>query len=328
MASWTDGPEYAPVERPDVFVAPDAAPLASDAADAGAPAAVSTPPPAAPTASPPAFRPAPDAVALAELAAPVSQKRDPREAFDVVTTPLTSWQGGPTEPLTGVPPAGPPTPGPFPGAPLSSPPTPPMAPLPGTASAWGAAHARSRPAGPPPATWAPDQPFPAAPLPPPTHYPAPGRDWPPPQVNPADFPPPDASPWHPAMRGPHPEAPQPVTLERVVSAVTPGVLISLGLGVLIGTLSGLLYFMAWLLASRVRYRRGLVARVFSLGAFGILGLGFWSMLSDYGRFDVFVWYDASVVFAQFANLVVGVVVLLVVRTAIARGEPPEPDAGR
>jgi hypothetical protein len=85
MADWTDGPEYAPADRPAAFVAPDAVALA----DPVAPPAPAEAPPAeepnfvAPTA------PAPDLRELVPTAAP---GRNPNLPFESLSTPMTAIQ--------------------------------------------------------------------------------------------------------------------------------------------------------------------------------------------------------------------------------------------
>lgn len=86
MADWTDGPEYAPALRPVAFVAPDAAALEAPPA----PGAAALPP--APDRAP-AYQ-APNAAPLGALAEPADPGRDPREAFAVASTPLTSAPEG------------------------------------------------------------------------------------------------------------------------------------------------------------------------------------------------------------------------------------------
>ena len=83
MATWEDGPEYAPRERPQSFALPEAAPLET------------VPPPLPPTAEAPAERPhfdqpaAPVAELVTLLPAPAAV-RDPQQPFDVATSSLTS----------------------------------------------------------------------------------------------------------------------------------------------------------------------------------------------------------------------------------------------
>src|SRR5438128_10980618 len=94
MATWQDGPEYAPTARPDEFAEPSVAPLES-------------PPPVAQLAGAPLERPrfgepaAPVAPLESLVPAPADQ-RDPSLAFDVVSSTLTTggpWRGPPSDPF-------------------------------------------------------------------------------------------------------------------------------------------------------------------------------------------------------------------------------------
>lgn len=113
MATWQDGPEYAPRERPAAFVVPPVPPLA-----ASGPAAASPAPPA--PESEPSFvgpsDPQPELAALVPAGAP---GRNPNLPFEVITAAVTSgtWSSG-SSPNT---PAGHPPTEPFtqPGPPLS-----------------------------------------------------------------------------------------------------------------------------------------------------------------------------------------------------------------
>jgi hypothetical protein len=152
MASWTDGPEYAPRERPAAFVVPAAAPLAVPAAPAVAPPAPEAEPSfAAPQAT------QPDLAALVPSGAP---GRNPKVAFEVTAAAITaggpSPAGGPlrspTQPFTD---PGPPITGYLPAQPVVQPnaqvnPVP--FPTPHTPQ-WFAPPPESRvPAAPPPVT--------------------------------------------------------------------------------------------------------------------------------------------------------------------------------
>ena len=83
MATWQDGPEYAPQERPAAFVVPEAAPLMAPPAGPAAPAALPFEEPsfAAPSG------PQPDLAALVPSAAP---GRNPQLPFEVLTAAITS----------------------------------------------------------------------------------------------------------------------------------------------------------------------------------------------------------------------------------------------
>lgn len=312
MASWTDGPEYAPHERPDAFVAPDAAPLAP--ADG-----THRPLPGAP-AEPPAYAEPTASVPLADVAPPAGPSRDPREAFEVVTTPLTQGPGTltPTTPA----PAAPATPTPLP-PPTASWPTASWPTASGPTSAWGSAHAPTahpRPTAP----WGPDQPV-ALPPQPPQHVAPP---WGP--VHPAATPPsapwpqPGTPDWFAAPPPPGPVPPAPVTVAQIVASVTPGVLISLGLGALLGFFALPLLFVAHVLSARTRHRRRLVGLLFRIVESAVLLLGAFGMVEGYGGLDLVGWWDAATRWAAFGNLTLAVALPLVVADALRRGEPAEP----
>ena len=112
MATWEDGPEYAPLERPDAFTEPSANP-----ADLAPPPAAPVQPPA--PADRPAFagpqQPVPQ---LAELVPPPPAQRNPNEPFDVVSSLMTAessaWAAAhwsqpaqPAQPVPTYPPAPP-----------------------------------------------------------------------------------------------------------------------------------------------------------------------------------------------------------------------------
>ena len=154
MATWEDGPEYAPLVRPDQFNEPTTSPLSV------APA-VEQPAAAAPKERPVFADPARPVVPLEHLVPPIEAPRDPAVPFDVVTTALTSadsawgaahwarqsspaggpWPASPSDPAGGPWPASPSghdaSPWPVPTEPLAAgpPPTANGFPAPGTA-AW------------------------------------------------------------------------------------------------------------------------------------------------------------------------------------------------
>ncbi len=102
MATWEDGPEYAPVERPNAFADPETAPPLSQArpyAQSGGQAPRHRPVFADPTAP---------VAPLDHLVAPVEDRRDPQQPFDVVSATVTdasAWGGvhwsRPTAPALG-----------------------------------------------------------------------------------------------------------------------------------------------------------------------------------------------------------------------------------
>ena len=204
MASWEDGPEYAPTERPDAFVAPDAVPLVPAAAPTPSAVAVADAPA-------PAYQPPATGVPLDAVEPPRPPQRDPLAAFDVAATPLTTAR--PSTPASATdfaPPVGLPV-------------------LPAV-NAWDATYSAHTGPRPKP-VWAPEQPF-QPPQAPPMSLPAPQPTWGPAQVNPASFPPPQTPGWYPppspGLPGPGPLPP--VTLGQMWSAATTGVMVSLLVG--------------------------------------------------------------------------------------------------
>lgn len=332
MADWTDGPEYAPRDRPDAFEAPDAAPLASvAAAPAVAPIAAAAVPtaPGTPTFGEPAAAPPLDRLAAAGL-----PPRDPAAPFALVATPLTAADRPaarpPSAPLRLSTQAGASdAPGAAPGAPPPGQWEPPdgpsaWAPIP-HASPWGAAHA---PQSAPRVhdDWTPWQPLalPDAPVGSPAGQPA----HPQAPVNPPPFPPPDADHWYAGYgQAPAPVSP-PVTVRALVDAIHPAVVACVAAGALapwfgLGLLSAPLLVVALLLAVRLtRYRRGAVRTLFLVVGGGSLLLGALAALDSYAPLLMAFWEGWS----DWANLACWVLLValpLMVGGALRRGEPPE-----
>ena len=297
VATWTDGPEYAPVVRPEVFVAPDVSPLSVAEPDPTTTVGAGDPPTD--------FAVATGAVALDTIGMRPTDTRDPQAPFDVVSTPLTSWAPPPSEEhATGRP---------F-GAPSGHAPPPVMGPagypVPAPSSAWGAAHVPGVPSAapgwppPPPAVGQqPGMPHPAAGWPPPSGVPQP-------PVAPGSWPPPT-----------HPR-PGPVAATEVVRAVTPGVLICLVVGTLIPPLSLPLLWVAQALGTRIQYLRPQTARWFGMASIAVVVLGLVGMFFDYGSFDIIAWYQACLVWAQGANAVMAAWLFIAVGSALRRGDRP------
>ncbi len=84
MATWEDGPEYAPVDWPSAFVAPNAGPLSTAAAELDASAG-------APAAPPERYeQPKNPVPALADLVPAPAAVRDPAEPFHVASAVMTA----------------------------------------------------------------------------------------------------------------------------------------------------------------------------------------------------------------------------------------------
>ncbi|SDR84440.1 hypothetical protein SAMN04488543_0604 [Friedmanniella luteola] len=246
MATWEDGPEYAPLERPAAFTSPVVEPL--DPA----------PPHVQPAAGAPAERPlfagpAAPVAPLAALVPVVADVRDPERPFEVVSSNLTS--GGAWGSAHGGAGSGH---GGLPTGPLAAAPPPAPVALPGTAYLPEALPA--------PAPVAPQQ-------------------WPEPAPVPGGYPPPAPgaypSPGTPQWFGPGPYGEQPaagrVDARRVLDAATPGLLIVLGVGAVVFVLAPVMVAVAFALRSRVRaaqhqVRRTLAVALGAVGFFAFVGL--------------------------------------------------------
>jgi hypothetical protein len=254
MATWEDGPEYAPIERPSDFATPDAAPL-------------NTAPPYAQVAAwAPKNRPVFDnpSSPVAPLASLVplqrEEPRDPQKPFAVVTSTMTSdsaWGA-----VHWAAPAGQPVgPGIVDGrASVGSPHTPPGSPTGGFGTAAGAQY--------PP----PDQPIVVHSSSPPTSAPHPT---------------PGTPGWFtPPAYGQQPPPPTAVTAKDVLDAATPGLCMCLIVGGLVYVLSPILLCIGVGLAGRVKIaapevRRAHIFGITVLAIFGVLG----TLLVDTGFAD-------------------------------------------
>ena len=243
MATWEDGPEYAPIARPSEFAEPTASPLSM---------AVPVPQMAAlaPKDRPAFDQPAVPVAPLATLIPPPADQRDPQQPFDVAATTMTSdsawgavhWGAPSGHPATG--PGAAPAPGAFPSmlAPGALPSTPfPAAP---TGAPWGPPSLARRPA--------PDEPSPSSngPVPPPNGFPAPGTPgW-----------------FGPGPYGEQQASPDRVSPRAVFDAATPGLLICLALGGFIYVIAPVMLAVSFGLASRVKVGQAQVRRGFVIGS--------------------------------------------------------------
>lgn len=226
MATWQDGPEYAPLERPQEFERP-VVPDLDQAPEAPQLAAL------APKERPGFVDPTDPVAPLANLVPLVKDVRDPRLAFAVVTATATSdsaWGAAHWNPPGGTP---------TPVSPLL--PLAPISPTDPAAGPWGP------PAGTP---WpAPDQPL----LP---HHPGAAP-------TPGGFPGPGTPEWFgPNHYAPPPGPPAPLTFIQVLNAATPGLCIVLAIGGVVLPMAPLMIGVALGLSSRVRTAFDSVRRVF------------------------------------------------------------------
>lgn len=242
MATWEDGPEYAPLERPEEFTSPAVDPL-----EAAPPAPV---PAAVPVQRPLFTDPSVPVAPLAALVPPPADDRDPQQPFAVTASTLTSGSAwGSAHQAVAATPAAPPLP-PFPpaaalGPAPVTPQWPTSAPVPGPA------------------------PWPAPPLP------VPSPSYPPPFPPSSPFPAPGTPQWF--GPGPYPQQPppRPVDARRVLEAATPGLLIVLAIGAVVFVLSPVMLAIAYTLSSRVTAARAAVHRALGVG---LLAVGFFALV--------------------------------------------------
>ncbi|WP_040158526.1 hypothetical protein [Nigerium massiliense] len=219
--------------------------------------------------------------------------RDPTVPFDVASSSLTGTTSAAVEP-------------PAPTQPVQL----------STGSAWDAAHAAQ--AGPRPApAWGPELPveLPERPV---MDQPAPAQ-YPPPQVNPQQFP--DQQYW-PPPEVPQRNQPRPVSVREIAAATTPGVLIALALGALFVPLSIALLFIAHALASRVLYRRRSVDRAFKITESITAVIAAAQMFGDGYGLDFAAFWSYWQGWAQLGNLVLIPVAALLVGAGLRAGEKP------
>ncbi|MGI3784177.1 MAG: hypothetical protein ACRYG2_25740 [Janthinobacterium lividum] len=285
MATWEDGPEYAPHERPQYF------------ADAPVPPLEQAPPVARPADGLPATRPRFDqpSVPVAPLATLVPEppdERDPHRPFDILTTTLTSESAwGPTGSAPGTAPLTPTQP--FVPSALAPVPVPPGATGPTGELAQQAQPGPQGQEGPPPQD--------------PYAYPAPGT--------PSWFAPP------PATYGDQ-QRPGRVNAKQVVEAATPGLCICLALGGLVIPLAPVLVIVAVFLSTRVRVAQRAVRIAFrsaagAVGFFAVVGL-FRSVVDGDPWWSYVRGWSAGICWIMLG------VLLLVVWQALTRPNPPVP----
>ncbi len=227
MATWEDGPEYAPAVRPDHFTEATAAPLS-----VATPSAPASPP--APAERPRFDDPDVPVAALDTLVPPLEQRRDPAVPFDVASSTLTeatsAWSAAhwsrPSDP------AGDPSGIPTPPEPVD----------------YGPGQGSWPPAG--------------LPYPPPL----PAGQHPVPAPGPAPFPAPGTEQWF-APPPPPPAAAIGLRAgpAAIATALTPAVIICLVIGGIIWPLAPITFSLAAALAVRMRAGRSLTRIIFSIG---------------------------------------------------------------
>ncbi len=279
MATWEDGPEYAPLQRPDRFTLPDVSPLDS-----------APPPPTQPEA--PAERPGfggPD-LSVAPLAALVpasgEEQRDPATPFAVDSDAVTQGgTGGAWGAAHWSPPAGP----------------------------WPPAGAADVPRGPAALQSFPSQPGPSQPGP---SQPGPSQPGPvqPIRSHPAGaFP----APGTPAWFGPGPvdrgNPPPPPSLWR---ATPPGAIIALAVSVLVW-LAPFTFAAGFALSARARYARRKILTAFGVVSGFVLLIPTAGAILNYG--DLSTWYASLRGWALVGSLLMIALILVMVNGELKKG---------
>ena len=340
MATWEDGPEYAPLERPDAFDEPTVADL-------------ETPPdrpvpPAAPADRPVFDDPASPVPPLAALVPAPPEQRDPSEPFDVVASAMTAetsaWASAHW--TTSQSQGSGPVPGPGGPAPRSNGSAPPA--LPGVAPAYPSSPGgRTPPTGTPQpyasSAGTPAYPVPGVAYPPPGSvpgypppgpapgYPPPGgfQAFPPPGRPPASgpFPAPGTNQWFgPGGYPPAPSAPVAPSTRTVLAAATPGMLVTLVVGGFIWVLAPVTLVVAFLLSARMSYGRKATRAAYAivLGLLGVIGL--LALLTADGLFSQ--WWGTVAGWACFFSWVTAVTAVVAAYRALKLGRPDPPTPSR
>lgn len=308
MATWEDGPEFAPVERPDGFATPRVEPLE-------APPQPPHPSDGAPPQRPGFAGPTEPAPPLASIVPAVENPRDPTQAFDVATMTMTAesaWGAVHSAPVgMGAPTAVTETPHAFdPTAPIVSTN---VSTLPGSVNF------------PPPSPDSLASPMPPGPL---------GPPGPPAPPGPAGLPVPSApgqapypAPGTPAWFGPTAPAPrQPVAppgrvpASLVMEAVTPGVLFPLLIGGFIFYVAPVMLVIAGLFSRRVSVRSRYVRTTFAITGGFVALVALVSLFGEGLTFETW-WRNLATasVLMCWASLLA---VVVIVQTGLTRGERP------
>lgn len=253
MASWQDGPEYAPLTRPAAFVMPDAEPLQIDSPPA-------RPAEPVPTQEPRFAAPEQDQPALDALAPSAAPGRNPNLPFVSQSTPMTSTEPRlPSQPFGVV------------GASISG-------------------------------------------------YLVPSMPQAPVHVNPAPFAAPGTPAWFAPPGAAAPGEPRRVGTPQLLAGVTPGVAITLAIGMLFGWAAPFTLVIAFVLSSRIGYRREAVHRTWQLTGFALLGIAM-VILTAVGN-DLEALFATLAGACQFASWVVAIALTAIVASALHAGEQP------
>ncbi|MGI3779402.1 MAG: hypothetical protein ACRYG2_01365 [Janthinobacterium lividum] len=282
MATWEDGPEYAPHERPQYFADAPVAPLEQ------APR-VARPADGRPGSRPRFDEPSAPVAPLATLVPEPPDERDPHRPFDTLTTTLTSespWGAPGNQPFVATAPFAPTVPA------LAA------APSVGPTSAGVPTPTVQQPPG----------------------QPGPGQ--PPAAQDPYAYPVPGTPEWFAPPRSPYGDQRQPgrVDAKQVVEAATPGLCICLAVGGLIHPLSPVMLVLAVILSTRVRVAQRAVRVAFRIAAGAVAFFALVGLVRSV--FDGDPWWHFVSLWSLLICWVMLAVTLLVVGQALGRPKPP------
>jgi len=252
MASWQDGPEYAPLVRPAAFVMPDVEPLQIDPVPPSPSAAM-------PSDEPRFTAPGQEQPALAALAPSAAPGRNPNLPFLSQSTLASVDSRRPTDPFGVV------------------------------------GHANGDYLAPP---------TPQAAV----------------RVNPTPFPAPGTPRWFAPPPGSSPAEQPRVGVRQVLAGITPAVAITLAIGMLFGWAAPFTLVIAFVLSSRIGYRREAVHRTWQFTGFALLAIGMVSIAGTGNDLDAL--FETLAFTCQVASWVVAVTLILIVGSALRAGEQP------
>lgn len=139
-------------------------------------------------------------------------------------------------------------------------------------------------------------------------------------VNPSPFPAPGSPQWFAPAPGVAPVEPPRVGVRQLLAAITPGVAITMAIGMILSWAAPFTLVIAFVLSSRIGYRREAVHRTWQFTGFGLLAIGMISIAGSGSDLDVL--FASIAATCQLASWVVAVALLLIVGSALRAGEQP------
>lgn len=315
MATWEDGPEYAPLERPDLFEEPavEPLPIATTAPNLAA---------GAPLEPPDAFLPPSSPVAPLKALVPTTMKvsRDPMTAFDVATATVTATETAWSAAHSSGSWAAPATVGTAPTTITTAPTRPgfdPTAPitLADRTELWETSST-GRPSSSillPAPRIAPVSPWGAPAYPAPAGAPAGYSNVPP------GYGVPGTTSWFGPGVTTYRKG-KPITVSEILKAMSPALAIVLGLACIIPPLSPVLYLVAFALATFIRYRGNFIRTVFGISTLIQVFMAFIGLTLDAASTES--WWNNVGWTSCFFSLLTLITVVFTMALALRSGERP------